>query len=39
MDVLPLSRYIRANFKTVGKTGQYYFLVRKERNLAALFSP
>jgi hypothetical protein len=33
LDSLPLVRYLHENFKVVGTTGQFYFLVRNERNL------
>jgi hypothetical protein len=33
LDSLPLVRYLHENFKVVGATGQFYFLVRNERNL------
>ncbi len=32
-DSLPLVRYLHENFKVVGASGQFYFLVRNERNL------
>jgi hypothetical protein len=32
-DSIPLVRYLHENFKVVGATGQFYFLVRNERNL------
>jgi hypothetical protein len=33
LEALPLVRYLRDNFKVVGATGQFYFLVRNERDL------
>ncbi len=33
LDSLPLVRYIHENFKSVGTTGKFSFLVKKERNL------
>jgi hypothetical protein len=33
LDSLPLVRYLHENFKVVGATGQFYFLVRNERDL------
>jgi hypothetical protein len=32
-DSLPLARYLHENFKVVGATGKFYFLVRNERDL------
>jgi hypothetical protein len=33
LDSLPLVRYLHENFKVVGATGQFYFLVRNDRDL------
>jgi len=33
LDALPLVHYLNENFKVVGTTGQFSFLVRKERDL------
>jgi hypothetical protein len=33
LDALPLVHYLNQNFKVVGTTGQFSFLVRKERDL------
>jgi len=33
LNSLPLVRYLRENFKVVGSTGRFYFLVRNERDL------
>jgi hypothetical protein len=35
----PLARYLFANFKVVGRTGQFSFLVRNERNLTVESAP
>jgi hypothetical protein len=32
----PLVHYVFANFKVVGRTGQFFFLVRNDRNLSAV---
>ena len=39
VNVLPLSRYIPHKFQNHRENGTILFLVRKERNLAAIFSP
>jgi hypothetical protein len=33
LDGLPLVRYLHENFKVVGQTGRFFFLIRNERNL------
>lgn len=35
----PLVRYLFANFKVVGRTGQFFFLVRNERSLSVAQAP
>jgi hypothetical protein len=39
LDSLPLVRYLNENFKVVGTTGQFSFLVHSERNLTVESNP